>query len=114
MARTTDATTELRRGALELALLAHLARGAAFGGGLASELSSATDGALDVTEGALYPALHRLEKRGVLGSEWVHPEGGGRRRRYYHLTAAGEARLVELTTAWQQLAAGVDRLLEEG
>lgn len=106
-----DPATELRRGALELALLSYLQKEPAFGGGIISGLTQQTNGGLTLTEGALYPALHRLEKNGVLSSEWRDGPPGHRKRKYYHLTESGKDRLVELTTAWKALSEGMDRLL---
>jgi len=111
MARKKDPTTELRRGALELGLLAFLEREASFGGGIITGLAEATGGGLELTEGALYPALHRLEKNKLLVSEWRENPDGGRKRKYYVLTEAGRARLAELGAAWKELAVGLNALL---
>ncbi len=113
MARRKDPVTELRRGALELALLAFLGRSPCFGGGILPGLAEATNGGLELTEGALYPALHRLEKKGVLVSEWRQDEGAIRPRKYYTLTDAGQERLTILSQAWRKLADGLEGLLED-
>jgi PadR family transcriptional regulator PadR len=113
MARRKDPVSELRRGALELALLAFLDAEPCFGGGILGGLAEATNGGLELTEGSLYPALHRLEKRGVLSSEWREDADATRPRKYYSLTEAGRERLLALTAAWRSLSDGLAGLLEE-
>lgn len=113
MGRKKDASTELRRGALELGLLLFLDREPCFGGGIIPGLADSTNGGLTLTEGALYPALHRLEKNGLLASEWRDGVDGGRRRKYYLLTDDGRARLAELREAWTTLADGLAALMED-
>ena len=70
-------------------------------------------GELIVEEGALYPALHRMEKRGLLEAEWGVSEKG-RRAKYYRLTASGTAALAEHEATWARYVAAVARLGEQG
>ena len=110
VARKVDAVSELRRGALELALLAYLNRKPDFGGAMISGLAEATAGGLVITEGALYPALGRLEKKGFLDPEFRKEVEGRKPRKYYTLTKEGVLRLKELKAAWIPLVDGVTLL----
>ena len=98
---------ELRRGALVLAILA-LLRTARYGYALREKLAA---GGLDVVEGTLYPLLRRLEKQGLLTSEWYVEDN--RPRRYYRTSARGERELKALNTSWDDLVAAVERLREQ-
>jgi PadR family transcriptional regulator, regulatory protein PadR len=100
------------QGTLELLVLKTLSRGEAMHGfGILRWLTEVTDGELTVEEGALYPALHRLERRGWLAGEWGVSEKG-RRAKYYVITTRGraelkqeEARWTRYLVAWQRIAA---------
>jgi len=70
-----------------------------------------TDGHLVIEDGALYTALHRLERRGLLRAEWRRSESN-RRAKYYGLTAAGRRALEEQTRAWRRSAAALSRILD--
>jgi transcriptional regulator len=90
------------RGPLDLLVLATLARtGSAHGYALIVALRESTDGALDLAEGTVYPALHRLERDGWVGSEWGAE--AGRRRRVYSITAAGRSALAAKKREWSRL-----------
>jgi len=102
---------ELRRGTLEMLLLRILADGPTYGYELLSRLSRRSDGRFDIKEGTLYPVLYRLEDAGLVVPEWEQPERGVSRK-VYRLTKAGEQRLVELTTAWQEFSAAIEMLIE--
>jgi DNA-binding PadR family transcriptional regulator len=97
---------ELRRGALVLAVLTQL-RQTQYGYSLRQALAQR---GMPIEEGTLYPLLRRLEKQGVLASEWRIEDGPP--RRYYHLNDAGEALLAELTASWNALVATMAGLLE--
>ena len=92
-------------------LLGLLASGPGHGYAIMASLRKRTDGVLDVAEGALYPALHRLEDRGLIASEWMPVDG--RRRREYRLTPQGEHALVTERTEWSRLAGAIDAVLSE-
>lgn len=96
---------ETIKGHLELLLLAIIADGPAHGYAVINELTSRTSGALQLPEGTVYPALHRLENAGSLTSMWVSING--RRRRVYKLTADGRKALARQRTDWQTFAAAV-------
>src|SRR3954463_2744199 len=97
------------RGHLELLLLAALASGEQHGYALIEWLRVRSEGALELGEGSVYPALHRLEAAGLVGSAWQ--SSAGRRRRVYRLTKAGRARLGEERQGWASLVRTVDLVL---
>lgn len=87
-------------------VLATLGRtGPVHGYGLITALGEASEGVFDLPEGTVYPALHRLERTGLVASEWS--DGAGRRRRVYALTSAGREALREKVSAWSRLSASV-------
>ncbi len=95
---------------LELLILKTLARKANHGFGITLHIQEASSGLLSVEEGSLYPALHRLERDGLLISEWsVTPNA--RRAKFYKLTATGRKRLAQAEESWLQTAKGVSKLL---
>ena len=98
---------ELRRGALPLAVLAQL-RKEHYGYSLRKHLNAK---GLEIDEGTLYPLIRRLEKQGLLESEWRHEDN--RRKRFYRISALGEEVLVLLIEEWRKLNASVDCILEE-
>lgn len=97
---------ERLKGTLDLLLLSVLSGGPAHGYAVITALRDRSDGTFDLPEGTVYPALHRLERAGLLASEWS--SAGGRRRRTYRLTAAGQRALAGERTGWRQFARGVD------
>ncbi len=97
------------RGHLELLLLAALAGGASHGYALIEWLRERSEGALDLGEGSVYPALHRLERAGLVHSSWQRTVG--RRRRVYELTKLGRERLSEERKDWTALVKTVDLVL---
>jgi DNA-binding PadR family transcriptional regulator len=94
---------------MELILLASLQSGPAYGYALIQHLRERTKGELDLTEGTVYPALHRLEQAGFLTSHSLTVDA--RRRRLYSITPAGEAELERLTREWSQFVNGIQNLL---
>ena len=111
MGEKPDRSGELLPGTLELLILKTLTRGKMHGYAVAEWIEQTSDDALRVEEGALYPALHRLELRGLLQSEWGASENN-RRAKYYRLTAAGRRRLAEATASWRRTSTAVDRILQ--
>lgn len=98
------------RGHLDLLVLATLRRtGPVHGYGLITALADSSDGVFDLPEGTVYPALHRLEKEGLVSSEWS--TDAGRRRRNYSLTATGREALAAKTSSWERLISGVAAVL---
>jgi transcriptional regulator len=102
---------ELLRDTLDMLVLKTLTRGAMHGYAIAEFIEQTTDDMLRVEEGALYPALHRLELRGSLTAEWGVSENN-RRARYYRLTAAGRRQLGEESARWDRMAAAIARIME--
>ena len=90
------------KGHVDLLVLATLGRGPLHGYGLVEELRDASDGAFDLAEGTIYPALYRLEAAGLGSSTWSHVSG--RRRRVYRLTRRGRAELTRERRGWRQFA----------
>jgi PadR family transcriptional regulator, regulatory protein PadR len=104
---------ELKRGSLELIVLHLLADGEAYGYEIVSKLTAETNGALEVTDGTLYPVLYRLERAGSVTVRWETPERGVPRK-YYRLTDAGRDELARLTHEWTTFAKAMAKLLRPG
>src|SRR6516162_10053453 len=98
--RSTSAT--LLPGTLDLLILKAVSLGPLHGYGVLLRIGQITAGALNIEQGALYPALYRLEVQGLLDTEWGASENN-RRAKFYSLTAAGRKRLREETAGWQKL-----------
>lgn len=101
---------ELKRGSLELIVLHLLDPGEAYGYEIVSKLTARTNGALEVTDGTLYPVLYRLERNGFVTVRWETPERGVPRK-YYRLTQAGRDELAKLTDEWTTFAGAMAALL---
>ncbi len=101
-----DEQGELIQGTLEMLVLKALARGPLHGYGVAEWIEQTSQQALKVEEGALYPALHRLELRGLLKAEWGASENN-RRAKFYRVTAEGRKRLEAESQRWARLSAAV-------
>ncbi len=102
-------SAEALKGHLDGLLLAVLAGGAAHGYGVIAELRERSGGQFDLPEGTVYPALHRLEKAGLLSSSWS--TAAPRRRRIYAITPAGVGSLGERRAAWRGFTSAVDAVL---
>jgi len=100
---------QLRRGALDLAILLTLAPGRRYGLEIIRHLETFTD--LVVTEGTIYPILGRLTRDGLLAAEWNASEGA-HPRKYYVLTARGRRTLDAMVDEWRDFAGKIDRLVE--
>ena len=99
---------QLRKGCLELAILAALWDGKRYGLEILRRLESDSD--LIVSEGTVYPLLSRLKALGLVRSEWVESEAG-HPRKYYSLTATGKRRAVEMTGIWARFSSSMSKLL---
>jgi transcriptional regulator len=104
-------TVELLQGTLDLLVLKTLSWGSTHGYGIARWIQQVTGDVLRVEEGSLYHALHRLEKRGWISSDWGLSENN-RRARYYRLTASGRRQLKAQESAWRRYAEAVFKVLE--
>ena len=103
---------EALKGHLDGLLLAVLERGPAHGYALIEALRSASEGTFDLPTGTVYPALHRLERAGLVRGVWAIESG--RRRRVYELTESGAGKLVEQRAGWQRFASAVSAVMEGG
>ena len=101
---------EMLRGTVELLILTALSRGPHHGFGIARWLEATSDDELQLEEGSLYPALHRMERRDWLESEWGISENN-RRVKLYRLTPHGRARLRSETEGWTAFAAAIGKVL---
>ena len=97
-------------GTLDMLILKSVSRGPMHGYSIAQHIQQASQEVLRVEEGALYPALHRLEVRGWLKAEWGISEAH-QRARYYQLTAAGKAQLLRERDRWSQLVTAIGRIM---
>ena len=105
-----DDRSELLQGTLDMLVLQTLRRGAAHGYSIGQAIRAASNDRFRVETGSLYPALHRLEKRGFVRAEWRTSENK-QRARYYRLTAAGRRQLAREESRWNQLVAAVRVLM---
>jgi transcriptional regulator len=96
-------SADLLPGTLDLLILKAVSLGELHGYGVLLRIEQISGGALQVQQGALYPALYRLEHRGMIASKWGVSENN-RRARYYRLTVAGRKRLGEEVASWNRLA----------
>jgi PadR family transcriptional regulator, regulatory protein PadR len=104
-------TSDLLQGTLDLLILQTLREGAEHGWAISQQIQERSRGVLEVNQGSLYPALHRLELRGVLESEWSTSDNN-RRAKFYRLTDSGRAALAAETASWRRYVGAVELLLE--
>lgn len=106
-----DNKSELLQGTLDLLIMKVVALGPIHGYGIAQRIRQISKEALQVQQGSLYPALHRLEKRGWLQSVWRESENG-RQAKFYRLSAKGRRQLVEEQHSWQRLTDAISLILQ--
>src|SRR5499433_2736348 len=111
MGQQQSKSGDLLQGTLDMLILKTLTRGAMHGYAITEFIQETTNDVLRVEEGALYPALHRLELRGLLASEWGLSENN-RRAKYYRLTVAGRKRLAVEAEHWQRMTAAIGRIMQ--
>ena len=97
------------KGSLPLIILQILSQGPKHGYGIAKEIKQQSSGAIEISEGTLYPTLHNMEQQGLI--EAFEEEEKGRMRRYYRLTAKGQTTLTKERTAWEQFSTSVNAVL---
>ena len=107
MTKKSPNRTELLKGTLDMLILRTLLFGAAHGHQIAKHIQRTTDDVLQVEHGSLYPALHRMERKGWISAKWEVAKERNREFKYYRLTAAGKKQLVHEESKWKQLAAAV-------
>jgi PadR family transcriptional regulator PadR len=105
-----EQTVDVLKGTLDVLILKTLSWGPAHGYAVSRWIREVTDQALQIEEGALYPALHRLEQRGWVSAEWGLSDNN-RRARYYRLTPQGRAQLRREVSGWDRFAAAVSKVL---
>ena len=103
-------SAELLPGTLDLLILKSVSLGKLHGYAVLLRIEQITGGALQIQQGALYPALYRLEHQGLIASDWGTSDNN-RKAKYYRLTAAGRRRLGEETATWNRLAEAMARSL---
>src|SRR5689334_23416335 len=113
MKRKNEDPGDLLQGTLDLLILKALARGAMHGYSVAEWIHASSDDVLRVEEGALYPALHRLQLRGLLRAEWGASENN-RRAKYYELTVSGRKQLVAESDHWGRMTKAIARVMQTG
>jgi PadR family transcriptional regulator PadR len=105
-----EQSLDVLKGTLDVLILKTLSWGPAHGYAVSRWIRQVTDEALSIEEGALYPALHRLEQRGWVSAEWGLSDNN-RRARYYRLTPQGRAQLRREVSGWDRFAAAVSKEL---
>ena len=107
----TSTNIDLPQGTLDLLILRTLALGPQHGWGVSERIQQVSSDVLQVRQGSLYPALHRLERRGWIKPKWGTSENN-RRAKYYELTRAGKKQLEAETGDWRRLMAAVGQILD--
>lgn len=102
--------TDALRGSLDLLVLKTLSLVPMHGWGISQRIQQMSKGVLEVNQGSLYPALQRLEKDGLIASDWGTTDNN-RRARYYRITVSGRRALGEELESWKRFAAGLDAVL---
>jgi transcriptional regulator len=102
--------SDLLQGTLDLLILRTLNAGPRHGWGIAQNIQQVSNDVLQVNQGSLYPALHRLEQQGLIAAQWGASENN-RQAKYYELTRTGRKQLVEETRSWERLSDAVARVL---
>jgi PadR family transcriptional regulator, regulatory protein PadR len=103
---------EMLQGTMDMLILRTLIAGPAHGHTIASVIERTSDDVLQVEQGSLYPALHRLEDRGWLNSYWGASENN-RKAKYYKLTASGRRQLTKEKSRWKQIVQAIGRVMRE-
>jgi len=104
---------ELLQGTLDLLILKTLALGAQHGWGISQRIQQISKDVLQVGQGSLYPALHRLERKGWISSEW-RTSDSSRRAKFYSLTKTGARQLEQELGDWEKLSAAIALVLQQG
>jgi len=104
-------SSDLLQGTLDLLILKTLQLGPMHGWGISQRLQQTSDDVLQVQQGSLYPALHRLENRGWVKAEWG-PSDNNRRAKFYELTATGKRQLAREIAEWERLSSAIALVLK--
>lgn len=106
-------TSDVLQGTLDLLILRTLALQPMHGWGIAQRIQQLSEDVLQVNQGSLYPAVHRLEQKGLIASEWGTSENN-RRAKYYRLTTSGERQLARELESWERFSGAVRLVLQGG
>src|SRR5690242_12717005 len=109
--REPDNRLELMQGTLDMLILRTLVLGPAHGHEIAKHIQRTTDDVLQVEHGSLYPALHRLERKGWVTAKWETPRGRKREFKYYRLTPTGRKQLAAERSKWRLLVSSIGRVM---
>ena len=112
MGKKNEPNAEMMKGTLDMMVLRTLVTGDAHGHTIAKVIERTSEDVLEVEQGSLYPALHRLEDRGWVSSYWGASENN-RKAKFYRLTAAGKRQLVRETNRWRQMARAIGLVMGE-
>ena len=104
-------TPDLLPGTLDLLILRTLQTGAQHGWAISERIQQISEDVLQISQGSLYPALHRLEHRGWIEAQWAVSELG-RRAKYYQLTGSGRRQLAVETREWERMSAAIGRVMK--
>jgi len=110
--KTVAAAGEVLQGTLDMLILRTLLTGRAHGHTIAQVIERNSENALEIEQGSLYPALHRLEDRGLLASDWGLSENN-RKAKFYRLTAKGRKHLLAETRRWRHMTRAIGLILGE-
>jgi PadR family transcriptional regulator, regulatory protein PadR len=105
--------SDLVQGTLDLLILKTLSTEPRHGWAIAKRIQQLSGEVLQVQQGSLYPALHRLEQQGWIKAKWMESETG-RQAKFYSLTAAGRAQLEKETESWERLSGAINLIVQEG
>lgn len=111
MAKKSSPKTDLLQGTLDMLILRTLLFGPAHGHQIAKHIQRTTEDVLQVEHGSLYPALHRMERKGWIVSQWEMSRERNREFKYYRLTPAGRQQLSQEESRWKQVATAVARVM---
>ncbi len=112
MAKKATTRLELLQGTLDMLVLRALVFGPLHGHAIATHIQRTSEEVLRVDHGSLYPAIHRLKRRGWITASWEPMPDRNREAKYYRLTAAGKKRLASEHSKWRQLARAIGRVME--
>ena len=111
--KTEKDKSDLLQGTLDMLILKIVALGPVHGYGISLRIRQVSRDVLQVQQGSLYPALHRLEQQGWIRAKWAETDTG-RNAKFYSLTAAGRAQLAAETANWNRLSGAINLVVQEG